>query len=124
MGHPLSIQIQFCVIQEFEAILSDFQLQIILDHIKPTILSTQDLDSLISKFEAYLGTLPISEQAHYNQTAIHLKAYRSSIVNMRPSLKSARTSLDKIDNGKAVLVSSVRELILDLSALRNVGVSQ
>ncbi len=82
------------------------------------------MDTLISKFEAYLGTLPISEQAPYNQTAIQLKAYRLSIVKMRPSLKSARTSLDKIDNGKAVLVPSVRELVNDLSALRNVGVSQ
>ncbi len=96
----------------------------ILDHIKPTILSTRDVDTLISKIEAYLGTLPISEQAHYNLTTIQLKAYRLSIIKMRPTLKSARTSLDKIDNGKAVLVPSVRKLILDLSALRNVGVSQ
>ncbi len=96
----------------------------ILDHIKPTILNTRDLDALISKLESYIGILPFSERALYNQTAIQLKAYRLSIVNMRPSLKSARTSLDKIDNGKAVLVPSVRELILDLSSTRNVGVNQ
>ncbi len=96
----------------------------ILDHIKPTILNNRDLDALISKLESYVETLPFSERALYNQTAIQLKAYRSSIVKMRPSLKSARTSLDKIDNGKVVLVPSVRELVIDFSTLRNVGVNQ
>ncbi len=82
------------------------------------------MDILISKFESYIRTLPLSEQAVYEQAVGLLEAYRTTIVNMQPSLKSARTSLDKIENGKAVLVPSVRELILDLSALRNVGVSQ
>ncbi len=82
------------------------------------------MDILISKFESYIRTLPLSEQALYEQAAGLLAAYRTSIINMQPSLKSARTSLDKIDNGKAALVPSVRELVIDLSAMRNVGVSQ
>ncbi len=98
-----------------KANIADFLLQVILDHIKPTILSTRDLDILISKFESYIRTLPLSEQAVYEQAVGLLAAYRTSIINMRPSLKSARTSLDKIDNGKAVLVPSVGELTLDLS---------
>ncbi len=101
-----------------------FPLQIILDHIKPTILSTRDLDILISKFESFIRTLPLSEQALYEKAAGLLAAYRTSIIKMQSSLRCARTSLHKLDNGKAVLVPSVRELILDLSAMRNVGVNQ
>ncbi len=78
----------------------------------------------MSKFESYIRTLPLSEQAVYKQAVGLLEAYRTSIVNMQPTLKPARTSLDKIENGKAVLVPSVRELIIDLSAMRNVGVRQ
>ncbi len=97
------------------------QLQIILNAIRSNILSTTELDRIITEFVQLQQTAQAPLKNQLVTPISDLKAYREKIVGLKQILDPMRTSLQKIQTEKNGLVPPAQQLVDLLLITRNVS---